>query len=170
MPARAYVDLLSMQFIVSPDLSLAGILAKDASVTLLSKLIDVFPKTLTDVFAELVVAALGLMSALRQPFYRVEVKGLDVDGVATSESGYDSQGDEMGLSSLVCAASLASQTITPLIVCKLLMTSLFSLDSDRCCTGFSSPDSAQLQACSMLCNNTYRAVAQCVFGWLIDRQ
>jgi hypothetical protein len=43
------------------------------------------------------------MSSLRQPFYRVEVKGLDVEGVATSDAGYDSQGDEMGLTSLVRA-------------------------------------------------------------------
>jgi hypothetical protein len=47
-----------LQFLSSPDLSLAGILAKECSVTLLAKLIEVFPSTITAVFAEVSVCAL----------------------------------------------------------------------------------------------------------------
>ena len=89
------------QAVSSPDLSLQGLLFKEAAIAVYSKLISVFPAAISAVFNDLTVAVLGLMSNLRAVYLKVEVQGQAVPGVAGGDSGYDSQGDEMGLRSLV---------------------------------------------------------------------
>ena len=86
------------QILHSPDLSAAGVRLKDLVVQTWMGLIAKFPQQVAKLFDDMVDTYVGFMSSLRTVYIPVEVEGSGLDDVGT---GYDSDGDAMGLSALV---------------------------------------------------------------------
>ncbi len=101
-----------LQILQSGDLSAAGVRLKDLVVQTWMGLIVKFPKQIAKLFDGMVDTYLAFMASLRTVYIPIEVEG---SGLGDVGSGYDSDGDAMGLSALVRGGLVADNPlVTPM--------------------------------------------------------